>query len=353
MNDEPEPSPADELTPLGGIVHRLARLPVTEPDADAQAAVAELFPTGPARVEYLWRFAALIALSSSIAAFGLLADSAGVVIGAMLVAPLMTPILAAAAATVRALNRELLIAVAIIAAGTALAIAVGALVSFIAGSTIVGATELPREVEARTFPGLLDLGIAVTAGAAAGYILPRRSATSALPGVGIAVALVPPLVVVGITLEAGADDEAANAFLLYVTNLAAIVFSASVMLLLAGFRPHVRRTRRRLATRVLITFALVAAVAIPLSLHTRSTIEDSRLRGIVAEEITRWDPSARIVDLDAEVSGGTAEVEVLVAGPNEPREVWTLARSAQERFGGPLDFELRYAVDLRFEVVVR
>jgi uncharacterized membrane protein len=101
-------------------------------------------------------------------------------------------------------------------------------------------------VRARTFPGLLDLGIAVTAGAAAGYILPRRSATSALPGVGIAVALVPPLAVVGITLEADARTESANALLLYGTNLAAIVFSAAVMLLLSGFRPHVRRSRVRL-----------------------------------------------------------------------------------------------------------
>ena len=90
---------------------------------------------------------------------------------------------------------------------------------------------------------LRRLGIAVTAGAAAGYILPRRSAMGALPGVGIAVALVPPLVVVGITWEADATSESLNALLLYGTNLAAIVFSAAVMLLFAGFRPRLRRSR--------------------------------------------------------------------------------------------------------------
>ena len=188
----------EELTALGRIGRVLRDLARPEPDPGAAEAVDELFPHGHDRVEYLYRFASLIVLSSSIAAFGLLADSAAVVIGAMLVAPLMTPILAAAAATVRALNRELLIAVGVIAFGTVLAIAVGYVTSAVAGETIVGPTDLPGEVKARTFPGLLDLGIAVTAGAAAGYILPRRSATSALPGVGIAVALVPPLAVVGI-----------------------------------------------------------------------------------------------------------------------------------------------------------
>ena len=352
MNDEPEPSPADELTPLGGIVHRLARLPVTEPDADAHAAVAELFPTGPARAEYLWRFAALIALSSSIAAFGLLADSAGVVIGAMLVAPLMTPILATAAATVTARNRELAIAVAIIGLGTALAIGVGWLVSAIAADAVSG-TELPVEVSARTFPGLLDLGIAVTAGAAAGYILPRRSATSALPGVGIAVALVPPLATVGITYQLGETGDAQNALLLYLTNLAAIVFAASIMLLLDGFRPHQMISRRSLAARVLTTVAAVAVVAVPLTLHTRSTIEDSRLQRTVSDAVTEWDPAARIIALRADATDGRATVDLLVSGPNDPTEVWRLAESISDQFGGPVDLEMQYEQDVRFRVSTR
>ena len=112
-------------------------------------------------------------LSASIAAFGLLADSGAVVIGAMLVAPLMTPIMGAAAATVTADNRRLVRALAIIALGTVLAIVVGALMSMIAGGTVVDIRALPQEIRSRTFPGLLDLGIAISAGAAAGYVLPR------------------------------------------------------------------------------------------------------------------------------------------------------------------------------------
>ncbi len=73
--------------------------------------------------------------------------------------------------------------------GTILAIAVGWLIALIASGSVVDPRELPGEVRSRTFPTLLDLGVAVAAGAAAGYISPRRSTSGALPGVGIAVAL--------------------------------------------------------------------------------------------------------------------------------------------------------------------
>jgi uncharacterized hydrophobic protein (TIGR00271 family) len=214
-------------TALGSLVAWVNRTLPSEPTDEAIEAIDELVPDGEEFRPYLGRFVMLIVLSAGIASFGLLADSAAVVIGAMLVAPLMTPITATAAATVTARNRRLLAALGVIALGTLAAIAVGYLTARFAGTSFVNAADLPGEVISRTFPGLLDLGIAITAGAAAGYILPRRSTTGALPGVGIAVALVPPLATVGICLAAGADDLAANAFLLYITNLAAIIFSAS------------------------------------------------------------------------------------------------------------------------------
>lgn len=346
-------APPGQLTVIGRLA-RLGREAVgRQPDADARAAVEELVPTGAARTEFVIRFCALIMLSASIAAFGLLADSAAVVIGAMLVAPLMTPILAAAVATVRAQNRELLIALLIIALGTVLAILVGYATSAIASDAVRGTSELPDEVKARTFPGLLDLGIAVTAGAAAGYIVPRRSATSALPGVGIAVALVPPLATVGIAFQLGARAEAENALLLYLTNLAAIVFAASIMLVLSGFRPRQQISGRVLAGRVLVTLAAVAVVAVPLTLHTRSTVEDARLRVTVTDAITAWDPTVRVVEVTTDAADGLATVDLLVAGPNAPTEVWTLAERIRDGFGGPVELDMQYQQDLRYRVSAR
>ena len=335
------------------LVHRAARRLAEPPSGDARAAVDELIPAPPGRHDYAVRFCALISLSASIAAFGLLSDSSAVVIGAMLVAPLMTPILATAAATVQAKNRELLAPLGFVALGTVLAIAVGYVVSLVAADATTGGGALPAEVNARTFPGLLDLGVAVTAGAAAGYILPRRSTTSALPGVGIAVALVPPLVVVGIAFEFGATDDAANALLLYLTNLAAIVFSASVMLILAGFRPHRENTALTFALRIVVTVGTVLAVAVPLTLHTRSTLENRELRSDVAASVAEWDTRARILELRTSFDEEAAVVSVLVSGPSAPDEIWRLAQDLQERIDRPLELELRYDQTVEFRIDVR
>lgn len=158
----------------------------------------ELFFEGDRRAPYLWRFVALILFSSSIAAFGLLNDSGAVVIGAMLVAPLMTPILGLAAATVQAWMARQVESLAIIGGGALLAVGVGWIVARLLPE-VDEDVSLPGELLARTAPNLLDLAIAVAAGAAGGYVLVRKEAGSALPGVGIAVALVPPLATVGIT----------------------------------------------------------------------------------------------------------------------------------------------------------
>ena len=168
---------------------------------------------------------------------------------------------------------------------------------------------------------------------------------------GIAVALVPPLATVGITFRVGLDDEAANAFLLYLTNLAAIVFSASVMLILSGFRPDDRR--RSLARRLIVTVVAVIAVAVPLTLHTRSTIEDTSLRRAVRSSIEEWDATVRVIEVTADAAGGKATVELLVAGPNEPKPVWELAAEIERRFGGPVDLDLLYQRDELFTVSVR
>lgn len=341
------------LTAAGTLVAAVRESVVAPPSAEAVEAVEELFPEGDELVRYVFRFTMLMILSSGIAAFGLLANSSAVVIGAMLVAPLMTPITAAAAATVTARNVRLAKTVGIILLGTLLGIAVGYATSFVAAFDITGVTELPGEVKARTFPGLLDLGIAVTAGAAAGYILPRRSTVSALPGVGIAVALVPPLATVGITLEVGARDEAANAFLLYLTNLAAIIFAASVMLVLTGFRPTAGRGVGSLTRRVVLTLVAVLVIAIPLTVHTRATIEDSSLISSVTNAVVTWDDTVRVVDLVADADSGRASVELLVSGPNAPRPAWQLAAEIERRFDGPVDLLLRYQRDEQFQVSVR
>lgn len=214
-------------------------------DEERGRIIADLFYEDDRRAPFIRRFLRLTIASAAIAAFGLLTNSAAVVIGAMLVAPLMTPILATAAALVHGQVRRLVEANVLLLTGTVAAIAVGWLLAKI-GSGAISEDDLTAQLLARTSPGLLDLGIAVAAGAAAAYILTDRGAGSALPGVAIAVALVPPLATAGITLELGSTSDTRGALLLFSTNFAAIVLSAATVFGLSGFvAGQVRASARR------------------------------------------------------------------------------------------------------------
>lgn len=346
-------APATGLSSLGALTPGLrVRLPRLSP-GDRDQMLQDLSPEGDALPRYLRRFGSLMVLSAAIAGFGLLNNSSAVVIGAMLVAPLMTPILAAAASVCTADGRRLGRALLVQLGGAALAILVGVLVSLLSGNSVVAADDLPEEVLARTEPGLLDLAIAVSAGAAAGYVAPRRETLSALPGVGIAVALVPPLAVVGICLAVGARAEAGGALLLYLTNLAAIIFAGALVLLASGLTPPGASFRRRVRIGMVVTLGAVVAVALPLTLHTIEVVRDTTFRRTVVASIKEWDEDADVVALEAEVRGGIGDVEVRIAGEQEPRPAWELAEMIADRHGGPVDLRLSVAQTTDVEVSAR
>lgn len=323
-------------------------------DRDRVAAVIDdLFFEGPRRLPYLRRFGVLLVLSTTIAAFGLLADSAAVVIGAMLVAPLLTPIVAVSACIIQGWVQRLAASVSLLVIGSFAGIATGWFVGLIGDPTAVS-TALPGELLARTTPGLLDLGIAVAAGAAAGYVLVDREATAALPGAGIAVALVPPLATVGICLEFGEGDLAMGALLLYVTNLAAIVLAAALTMLAMGFVPSLGGVDRpRVIAGLAVAGAAVVAVAIPLGLHTQRVVQDRQLNDLVVRTVPDWDPSVNITDLHVDTSGARDQVELQVAGPSEPQPAWRLADLLADAHGDPLRVEVTSVSDVEAVAEVR
>ena len=187
-------------------------------------------------------FYLLLALAAAIATFGLLTNSAATIIGAMIIAPLMNPIVTLAYALVVLSPRLLERAIFTLLTGTVLVIVIAYLSTNLLGLKVVGS-----EILGRTQPNSLDLGVAVAAGAAAAFANTRRSIANALPGVAIAVALVPPLSVVGIGLCLGnlgteiaasrgvETNIVAGSFLLFITNLAGIVFSGSLVFLFQGY----------------------------------------------------------------------------------------------------------------------
>ena len=185
-----------------------------------------------------WNFYLLLALAAAIATFGLLTNSAATIIGAMIIAPLMNPIITLAYALVVLSPRLLERGIFTLLTGIILVIVIGYLTTELLGLKIVGS-----EILGRTQPNSLDLGVAVAAGMAAAFANTRRSIANALPGVAISVALVPPLSVVGIGLCLGdlgtelaayrgmETNIAAGSFLLFATNLAGIIFSGSLVFL--------------------------------------------------------------------------------------------------------------------------
>lgn len=178
-------------------------------------------------------FYVLIALAAAIAGAGLLLNSPAVVIGAMLVAPLMSPIVGTGMAMVLGDAGFLRKALSTVLQGTLLAIVVGMLV----GLVQIGGDQLPAEVLGRTAPSLLDLCVALFSGLAGAYALCYSQAAGALPGVSISAALVPPLAVVGICLVTGHFVLAGGALLLFGTNLITIAAASGLVFFLLGFRP--------------------------------------------------------------------------------------------------------------------
>lgn len=343
MADTDPSAPVEPLTPVAAAMrHGWWR---GRSDDEFEGVLGELFFEGPLLRQRLWRFGSLIVLSASIAAFGLLADSAGVVIGAMLVAPLMTPIQALGAALVQGAARRMASSALVIFGGMVGAIATGYAVALI-GATGVTADSLPGEILARTSPTLVDLGIAIAAGAAGGYVIARPEVSSALPGVGIAVALVPPLAVVGICLQLGLGDEAIGALLLFGTNLAAIVLAGAVMIVGAGFRPQASHGTGRTAKYGFVgAVVLVVAVAIPLAAHTRDVLADSVATRTVDDVIPAWDPVVRVTSLRVDDRGGNVKVELAVSSPSDPVSVWELARLLRDRLGKLVTVELRVVLE--------
>lgn len=343
--NQPPQTPVDAL--LSGGRHR-GGLRHTGLDRDQVAGVIDaLFFEGDRRLPYLRRFVVLLVLSTTIAGFGMLADSAAVVIGAMLITPLLTPILAVSASVIQGWVRRLGAALGLLGAGTVLGFATGWIVGAIGDATVISSA-LPDELLARTSPGLLDLAIAVAAGAAAGYVLVDRQATAALPGAGIAVALVPPLATIGVCLQLGEQELAAGAALLYATNLAAIVLAAALTMLAMGFVPSLGGAdRKRVLFGLTVVSAAVVAVAIPLGLHTASVVDDRQLNQLVVATVPDWDPSVEISDLDVDTTGDRDEVTLEVSGPHAPEPAQQLAEMLGDQHGHPIRLEVVSFLDTR------
>ena len=310
------------------------------------AKLDDLFPEGPAFRPSTITFSVLLALAAFIASFGLYQDSVASIIGAMVVAPLGGAIMAFAGALVTARSRWQWITGAEVLLGSLAVIGIGFLVSLVLPDIL----ELTPSLEARTSPGLLDLGVALAAGAAGAYVTVRRTGTDALPGVAIAVALVPPLATVGICLELGRPDDAAGALLLFVTNFAAIVVAACVVFALSGAAPsrEMLRERHRVRNGFIAAVITLVIIAIPLAVTGVQRAGEWVRATTGAPYVRAW-----VGDRDLDVREWSVDgekVTLVLAGPDAPGDPQVLAADLATAFGGPVELEIEYVPTQRERV---
>lgn len=284
-------------------------------------------------------------VATGIAHMGLVLDSTAVLIGAMLVSPLMTPIVQVAMGfaighlhlTLRALGR--------------LSMSIFVVVLFAAITThLLPFQEETREILGRTAPTFLDLIVALFCGLAAAFTTARGSkdTVTAAAGTAIAIALVPPLCVVGVGVGMANSAIALGAGLLFTANLAAIILVGDLFFLLTGFS-HVDMERleqrvyseddkqgisyrlarsipvpgsisRSLWLRLSLPLTFVALVSLPLSRALSQVVWEVRVKGAVNAYLAKIDTQYNVLTKQLSVRPGVVSLRMSVVDDPENKE---------------------------------
>ena len=245
----------------------------------------QVFFDGPERRRRLSRYWLLLLLSAVIACAGVVSESTATVIGAMIIAPLMVPILGVVLSVVLADGPNLRRCLLLLIAGAAAVVALSWLLGHLVPYPVIAATN--SQVAARVTPRIVDLVAALATGSVGSVALTRPDVSDTLPGVAIAISLVPPLAVAGLTLESGSPGEFVGALLLFATNVVAILASGIVVLALyrvgrVSAGAPASAFRRPVAAVIIVV--LLGAVLIPLWTNSdrvdKTTIRQSSVEAV-------------------------------------------------------------------------
>ncbi len=283
------------------------------------------------------RYILLTILSAAIAMLGLLLSSPAVIIGAMLVSPLMGPIILLGLSFWRVDWQSIRRAVTSLATGFAVAFAVAALLTWASPLK-----EPTAEILSRTRPNLFDLLVAVFSGVAGGYAVVRERGETVI-GVAIATALMPPVAAVGFGVGIGDWRIAGGALLLFTTNLIAIAIAAAAVAALFGF--HRQSPGRGWLGNVAV-FAVLAGLCVPLTLSLRTIVRESRATVLTHKQVKAiFGSNARLSGLTAREEDGRMRIGGLVA---TPRFVRTgnddLTRHLADALGQPVEVTIGQVV---------
>jgi len=259
------------------------------------------------------------ALSATIASYGLFANSPAVVIGAMLVAMLMGPIVGVSLALVDSDTKFLLKSLLSLLSGVA-----GVIVTAFIIGVVHKDMPITSEIMGRSAPNFLDLMIALAGGAAGAYATVSFRLSIALVGVAIATALVPPLSSASILIARGEAGLALGALELALVNMVAIQFSASVVLWLTGFRRITRTTGQPFTNFLkqnLLSIVILVGFGVVFLINTRYVIAKQLFETktlFALQQGVNASLGSHVVGVRFEKVPGQTIVRAVVRGPNPP-----------------------------------
>jgi len=300
----------------------------------------KLFIEGPQTARRLTNFFALLLFATVIATYGVLSGSTATVIGAMIVAPLMGPIIATTAAVVMGSLPRALHAFALTVAGIAAVVIFSYLLAWVVPDVTISFTS-NGEITSRINPGLYALLTALGAGAAGAFIVSRAEIADSMGGVAIAISLVPPLCVVGISLQKGRWDAAGGALLLFMTNYLAILLAGGLTLVVLGVgKVAGAQEQARVRRRGFILFTVgILLVSIPLTLTAYQSVIHAMDSHKATAEVNQWlEGTSYQVDM---VKVNDRVVIATIEGTGELKPVQQLANQLAVSLRHPVIVNLR------------
>ena len=289
------------------------------------------------------RFYVMVLVSTLIASFGLVSNSTAVVIGAMLVAPLMTPIFGISMALVRgdshllkgALQAELL--------GVLMAITMGIFVGLLMNN-VAPSYEATHEMLSRTRPNLFDLLVAVLSGFAGAYALIDEKISPALPGVAIATAIVPPLANCGLCIGYGAYYGAVGSFLLFFANFLSILLVSSILFFKAGMAHDLSRMAyiRRFGLAAVCFIFMAGFLGYSLVQFLQENQLRSTVRSLLSNELANYSTSG-INKMLISSKRGTLYILAQVYASNrfDPDQVQIMEKRLEQKLEKPTKLIIR------------
>lgn len=227
----------------------------------------ELFQSLKENARFTSVFITLMILSTLLATTGLFQSSAPVIIGAMILAPLMAPIISLAMGVVR-VDQYLV-------GNSSKTLLYGVIVSLIFSciyAYLMPLNTITNEIQSRLNPNILDLMVAVISGIVGAYAHAKSEIAKSLAGVAIAVALVPPLSVTGIGIGWGDLDMIYGSFLLFITNLVGITLAAAITFIILGYAPI---TRAKVG--LFYTSTILLIITIPLVISFERLVDENKI----------------------------------------------------------------------------